>query len=847
MNIPEKFCFSLLVGMFFANALAGEVLVSEDLSYLYPTDGLGDIYLDGSFLPVSVTLDRRKIGWGTTNYSAINDASITVYNLDVHREGGVDFNVLSENNSNITLGDIKIIGTSEMTSRFAASVHPNSLLVTGKVSLESAEAKPSSLYIYSNGGVAQLLEVEANRHNTTNIFVYGGGVVATGALNLSDKEVNFISIGLDPAITGGGDRDLYGRLYVGYLSSEEIESFDGYWPAPNSPPIVVEAPTMSGRYWIVANTGGYLMDAKFGDVTINAGSHFNIKSPTGKLDRYDRNSLIHGSPSASVGKVVFEGNSSISIDGHDGFVLPGKFTPVIVAGSISVGQRYTHELNAYIVGGEAFSAIGNVDFVTRYQNGITYLPEVIRESCGAFCSEDVLGVRAVRVLRQSARDAFDFPKVLDPESAVSFISGDHFQTAINASQIAYTDGARVRPDMPDGHISQTTAGGLYSFAEVFRYSSGSDISIVIRGTDEAFDLLSNVGFLSPEASVIQRDIHNIASFISTVVTANPGSKFRLAGHSLGGGLASFFGLVTGFETLAFNAPDVSRLMQLANTDEFQSEYGHLFDLASRDSGDFSHIVSVKTIGDPVSGTRLGLGQRYGQEITVSNKNSDLLRFLMEVETDAVKKIEFAYNFHRIGFLIDQATGLSEDDIYEIVQDGDVVYRRDNKSRDEMIAAAAAQIVFPRVAEHTRAWFRHPVRSGLFYIIDPAPTKEFVFSFDDESVRIDRLFLPDIPDIEELYSIYLGDGEDWWLWGDFSAGDMVLLPSAYRSFKLHSSIDLSNFFGEGQFFFVATFSGDGVYSGNIATIPEPPSVLFFGVGLAVISLFLRCRRGVASVQ
>ncbi|MDP2779275.1 hypothetical protein [Devosia sp.] len=106
--------------------------------------------------------------------------------------------------------------------------------------------------------------------------------------------------------------------------------------------------------------------------------------------------------------------------------------------------------------------------------------------------------------------------------------------------------------LPSGYtrVSGLEAGNHSLVYE--QYTSGNNIVIAFRGTDELDDLVSGAGiwFSVPELAL---QFYEAFEIVKGIVTANPSMNVILTGHSLGGGIAGAIGAIIGLESYGFNA------------------------------------------------------------------------------------------------------------------------------------------------------------------------------------------------------------------------------------------------------------------------------------------------------
>lgn len=617
---------------------------------------------------------------------------------------------------------------------------------------------------------------------------------------------------------------------------------------------------------------GHLLKVSAGTAVLNDGSEiFLITENT-----HDFNASVYKDlpkiTGGGVPGILSVGNTNIELSTNN--PSPGDFISLFSSHVIGLGARNSNDLrhSFEIVSDDGVqfqsittSRLGNIKFSSFTEQRIAYFPEKIRAGCGELasvltaCAIDVFGARAARVLDESQADQFSFSYSATLAEASEFLKNARTLELARDSSRAYTArGGHINASQSN-LISSLELEGLLAFAEINDYGAESgDITIAIRGTNPKIDasllynLIVDSAFLAPQNDFMAEYINNAASFIGTVKRANPDSTIRLTGHSLGGGLANFLGYVSGLESISYNAPDISNLINYYNNGYFVNELGEIINIVQRQPGDYSHIQSVRNVGDLISGVDLGNYPSYGQKVSISSLNSDLLTYISflqnpesntDVALDSIlplsvwRAINKAHNIHGLASVIDNLEQIDATKISSIFHNDLEIYARSGKSFFEILEQVKQQIIVPVVSGPGPVKnLLHSVIPGLIFLIDPTPSNEFEFFFESDSVRLNRLIAPNIVGTsDDYYLIMVEANGEWSELGQFFGGEIIDLPQFYSRIKVKSPVDLGLYFSSDELFFAGTFAEEGVYSGTISVsaVPEISRAHLLIVGMLVV--------------
>lgn len=137
------------------------------------------------------------------------------------------------------------------------------------------------------------------------------------------------------------------------------------------------------------------------------------------------------------------------------------------------------------------------------------------------------------------------------------------------------------------------------------------IIVAFRGTDSLGDVIDDAGLVMNNPVLISKQYDSALRFVNQINTNN--KKINFTGHSLGGSIAQYAGIVYDKKTVTYNAAPISKLsFSFYNLDS---------DEISRRGND---IINIRQIGDPISEYFLGGVLSVGTDV--------------EVETGACAKI-----------------------------------------------------------------------------------------------------------------------------------------------------------------------------------------------------------------
>lgn len=621
-------------------------------------------------------------------------------------------------------------------------------------------------------------------------------------------------------------------------------------------------PYYYGQTTIISNLDNRLLKVESGFFHIASGSFLTIG---GSFDTSKKRLL-----EIDYDEVDHKGGSILQIDktNIDFYTTPplkkGDFLPLMSAGAIFAGSKTPFQLSTNTYYSDHYDArvitsgIGNIEFTGKIENGLSLFPEIVSAGCSieytlaSNCSIEVFGARAARVLPTRQLDRYEIPVIGSAQQANELLKGDRVNNAIHNSRSVYNTDPYGETNA-ENVISFHDDGNLRLVAKLEQTSSNeSYISITFRGTVpfRTNNLLADEGFINSENVFLREYIHNSASFISTIVRANPETTIRLEGHSLGGGLANFFGYITGFESIAFNAPDTSNLIRRFNQGLFDYETSFISNIVQRD--DWSHILNIRNYGDLVSGRRLGSDPQFGQTITIRTRNSDFDAITEELRILSVTK---NLNLHGIVSVMDSVTFADLSSIWGIAIDGVQIYGVFNPLPEEERAIKTRmmeRLIFRnpydganRVQTSGSAMngLEHDVEAAdLLYLLNAPVGSDLLFTFGGNSSLFDQLALPLFGESSARISISALVDSDWVFIGDFLGGDIVALPLHYKSIRFRTDFDMASFYADDELWFGVSFSSAGKYVGAVSAVPDILPAQGFSVGvIAVIFSILVQRR------
>lgn len=200
------------------------------------------------------------------------------------------------------------------------------------------------------------------------------------------------------------------------------------------------------------------------------------------------------------------------------------------------------------------------------------------------------------------------------------------------SEAVYTNGAQ---DLSGFAYIQSDLGLGFGAAA---FKRGNEIVVAFRGTDFPSasadvlkDVAADVSYItgSTPTPAMKSYATQAAAFLAQIQANNPGLNITVTGHSLGGALAQLVGKVSGFKTVAFDAPGPANLLgSLAN------ELSSANNLSGGQSGSIS---TYRLWGDQVSavGTQLGSLTTLGP---VSGQNQLVLTFTEAIANHRMLKM-----------------------------------------------------------------------------------------------------------------------------------------------------------------------------------------------------------------
>lgn len=180
------------------------------------------------------------------------------------------------------------------------------------------------------------------------------------------------------------------------------------------------------------------------------------------------------------------------------------------------------------------------------------------------------------------------------------------------SEAVYTNGAQ---DLSGFAYIQSDLGLGFGAAA---FKRGNEIVVAFRGTDTPSfsadvlkDVAADISYVTGTPTpAMESYARQAAEFLAQVRASNPGLSITITGHSLGGALAQLVGNISGFKTVAFDAPGPAQLVG-ALADELASAN-------NLSGGQNGSIRTFRLWGDQVSavGSQIGglttLGPINGQ-------------------------------------------------------------------------------------------------------------------------------------------------------------------------------------------------------------------------------------------
>ena len=233
-------------------------------------------------------------------------------------------------------------------------------------------------------------------------------------------------------------------------------------------------------------------------------------------------------------------------------------------------------------------------------------------------SANIAGPRGLALIRTfDGRGPFPDSCVLPPvvpvfsslTEARGFMSENAPRIAIEAADAAYTGEIAA-----DQQIFRTLSGDVQALA-IVSASDPDHVFVSFRGTSEAAfvsNWIANFGFLGVgDEAQLRQYVSAASAFVDSVSKDQhlAGRQIVLTGHSLGGGLATILGYYSGYDSIAFNAPNIGNVVgQLAGETSIISN--RVQQVAH------NHLVNVGVEGDPISNL-LPLA-RVGQSVTIES-------------------------------------------------------------------------------------------------------------------------------------------------------------------------------------------------------------------------------------
>ena len=524
--------------------------------------------------PMALVIGDMANSIGTVDVTD-SGSKLTVTGTAVAGNGGLA-TLKIENQASATLGALMIAvmassGTSTTPDMAIADGSGSTLTVTGNAQVDFATPQGSNnqgqpngrfgMWAYNPAGVGQLV---ASNNATITI----GGTLTLQAPNASDTPASVMiksNGGIEVGGTGSSQADALVVDVPGHVIGHGTITADATQGSPPTGDVV--------------NNGS--IEANNGTLELNANVMGN---GTFKID-IDATLKIDGTVFSAA---IFNFDTAYTASNQTGYTTtlvlqdPQGFT----GGVVNFTQGDTIDLMN-------FMPVVSLTLPT-YSGGILNI-----QNLGTIPFVDTDPVPTIGFKTDSSKNGLDLETV-------------KLQTLLDAAFDTYTAPYGGAAITADGYKVLSVAPADAGFEGVAYEDTNADdgdpsIIVAFRGTFMgqigAFikNILADTSFLAgvPNA-LLQRYAGDAASFLSTIVSNNPGAYITIAGHSLGGALAQLVGEASGFATAAFNAPGTGQL--------YNQLLGELS--PSNNLGKGGTNINYRVTGDQVSFAGTQLRQTY---------------------------------------------------------------------------------------------------------------------------------------------------------------------------------------------------------------------------------------------
>ena len=538
-----------------------------------------------------------------------------------------------------------------------------------------------------------------------------------------------------------------------------------------------------------------------------------------------------------------------------GRVLLSRFLPVLNARTITSGID-GHQIVTRLDNGTVSVVRGAVEFIVPefaadgIPSGLGVMaPQRLSVKSVGGQMVDVLGFRGVGVHQAipGQRSLDQLALVTTIDAAKELAQGQAFTAAL-MTQAAYSD-------LPSSRFVELTSmdvDGLFVRASQSTSAiDTNDIVIAVRGTEPSIKANwdADFGFAGIPTATLRQYVTNLSEFVASVHAANPEATIRLAGHSLGGGLAQIVGWATGIDAYAFNAPPVGNVFT-----DFSSATAVVANL--RDNGGLTGLLNVRLDGDPVSALPF---TPLGQTITL--RGDPLIYWLnhaSELDPLTQARLTAVRGAMSIGGALGNGLDSHRIDGYLRWIDSPIVgicygqscqkFEADPASIEE----ALSRIHAPSASSGPSSTFDlRGILPGLLHILDPQVAHGYSFTSREGGPNFSGVVAPLIPGGESVYDVEVLQEGQWVLIGTTEAGSLYEFgPGGVATFRLRSFLlDDSSVLSVEEFFFGVMFadSGDAFVTiseldafGNTILVPEPSTYALLLLGLICTMAAARSR-------
>jgi hypothetical protein len=356
--------------------------------------------------------------------------------------------------------------------------------------------------------------------------------------------------------------------------------------------------------------------------------------------------------------------------------------------------------------------------------------------------------------------------------------------------------------------------------EVYGSPDKSQLVFAIRGTVDIKNYLVDAGLGPVSNPTLTEYVKDVAQALKTLTDSYPNAHITLTGHSLGGALAQIMGTWTGADTVIFDAPGVA---------DVYPTYRDMLNMGpwtiNRLLGDGTLDTNYRLYGDQAS----LIGNQNCQVVTIG-ENGGPISALDERgirEAHKIKTLALALQ-PEYSMYVHQNPGIIGPDF---------IPELSTMNGLEVLATAVAGGAAIALVEIVTA-FNH-------YFIDPEAYDKFVLIENSGSPFLNSLGLPILEGVE-YYNLRYKIGDIWSLFQEIAPNMTFYFAPGVDGFEFSAFNQLGVLtLMPDSFWFDLTFASSGTFSAtltetnsNATPVPEPCSLVLFGIGAAGLGMARR---------